>query len=162
VNEHDDPTGSRGGWHGGAARLARRAQWRLWGWQLQPQARVLVMATKVAADWGGCQGDDDMEALAIGFGMQRGRELAQWPHGRKEVVEDVLTTEEVIGGTRLTGMMARSTVTDGSYALARLGVLDSVGSTRGDDGVGLGEAPLSKEEAIARRCSTSMAHDSRL
>jgi hypothetical protein len=55
-----------------------------------------------------------MDALAIGFGTQRGRELAWWPHGRKEVVEDVLTTEEVIGGTRLTGMMARSTVTDGS------------------------------------------------
>jgi hypothetical protein len=72
------------------------------------------MATKVVVDWGGCWGDDSMEALAIGFGTQRGRELAWWPHGWKEVVEDVLTTEEVIGGTRLTGMMARSTVTDGS------------------------------------------------
>jgi hypothetical protein len=34
---------------------------------------MLATATKVAMDWGGCRGDDDMEALANGFSAERER-----------------------------------------------------------------------------------------
>jgi hypothetical protein len=77
---------------------------------------VLVTATKVATDWGGCQGDDGMETLANGFGTEREREreLAHRLHRRKEVAEEMLTMEELIGGTQHTGTTARSMATDGS------------------------------------------------
>jgi hypothetical protein len=75
---------------------------------------VLVTATKVAMDWGGCQGDDGMEMLANGFGTERERELAQRLHRRKEVAEEMLTTEELVGGTHHTETIARSMATDGS------------------------------------------------
>jgi hypothetical protein len=42
------------------------------------------------------------------------RELAQRLHRQKEVAEEMLTTEELVGGTHHTKTIARSMVTDGS------------------------------------------------
>jgi hypothetical protein len=54
-----------------------------------------------------------MEALANSFGTERERELAQWLHRQKEVAEVMLTMDELIGGTRLTRMIAGWMAMDG-------------------------------------------------
>jgi hypothetical protein len=41
------------------------------------------MVTKDATDWGGCRGDDDMEALANGLGTERESWRSGFTDGRR-------------------------------------------------------------------------------
>jgi hypothetical protein len=113
--------------HGGAmdngvqARWPRRLQESMTRWSSTPSPGTTATATGSGAGDSG-QGGDRLGWLlgqqrcgGTGKQLRHGeRELAQRLHRWKEVAEDMLTTEELVGGTQLTGTIAGSTATDGS------------------------------------------------